>query len=342
MSILKGKQLKAIGVVLLMLVLGASANQRPVQNTGNNNDPAEKKKTINRSFSVSSSDKLKIENSFGNVEIKTWDKNEFKVNITITTRAGSESEAQRLLDAIEIKEKHTGGVYAFETDINNKGNNNKDGKSHKGRDHKEFSIDYEVYMPTGNPMEAENSFGNLVVGDRNGETTLASRFGNLEAGKIASNNGITTEYGEATIASLSGGKATFQFSGDVKIANLEGDVKVVAEYSDASLTLSSGLKALNLVNSFSHVRLNVPPGLPVALSANCKFGEFQNKTSYPLKEIEDEDNRYSMEKSYECTSGDGSVKIKIKTNFGEVRIMNPGDKDEPKEKGRKKEKGQKV
>jgi len=83
---------------------GTSANAGP-------DDLIEKKKSVNRSYSVSGSDKLSIENSFGTVEIKTWEKNEFKVDISITVKAKTDAEAQRLLDGIEIKENRSGGVY---------------------------------------------------------------------------------------------------------------------------------------------------------------------------------------------------------------------------------------
>lgn len=340
--------LKWICALLLIITVTVSAGtpKRTDVPAGNSNttttvaeDLVEKKKTINRSYTVSSSDKLDIENSFGTVNIKTWNKSEFKVDVTITVKAKDDAEAQRLLNGIEIKEDKGNGVYSFKTkvEMNDKrgdkeGNDNH--REHRGEDRREFTIDFDVYMPATNPLDVANSFGKLIIADFDGKATITSKFGELIAGKITNNNGVSSEFGSAKIASINSGKVTVKF-GEATIGSLGGDAKVVCEYAETKFGLSSDFTGLNVINSFGSTRIDLPSGFNASLSADCSFGELTNKTSFTLKEVRDDDNRYSMDKHYE--GGSGSAKVKIKSNFGEVRLMNPGDKDEP-QKGKHKNK----
>ena len=46
-----------------------------------NNDPLiEKKKSYSKSYNITSKDKLTLENSFGEMKLITWEKNEIKVD----------------------------------------------------------------------------------------------------------------------------------------------------------------------------------------------------------------------------------------------------------------------
>lgn len=321
--------LKWICALLLIITVSASAGTPGTKGkyaTGPDDELVEKKKTINRSYSVSSSDKLNIENTFGTIDIKTWNKNEFKVDITITAKAADDAEAQRLLNNIEIKEGKTGGVYSFKTKVEMNNNREGDNKKHRG-DNREFQIDYAVYMPAGNPLDVENSFGKLIVADFEGLATITNKFGELSTGRISNNNGISSEFGSAKIASVNGGKVTVKF-GEATIGSVGGDAKIVTEYGETKLGLNGDFKALTLINSFGGTRIDLPAGFNAGIKAECSFGELINKTGFAIKELKDEDNRYSMEKHYE--GGNGSAKVNILSNFGNVRLMNPGDKDEPR------------
>src|ERR1700709_1080301 len=79
----------------------------PASGFANNGDGVEKKKTINKSYNVTSTDKLNIENSFGDVVIHTWDKNEIKVDIEIAANASTDERAQKILDEIAVTDSRS-------------------------------------------------------------------------------------------------------------------------------------------------------------------------------------------------------------------------------------------
>ncbi|MGB5005385.1 MAG: hypothetical protein WBO39_00505, partial [Ferruginibacter sp.] len=80
---------------LLPLLLLLQVNTFAQNDNDNNNHNRKKydfvkKKSVNKSYQVTSSDKLNIQNSFGSVEVKTWDRNEIKVDVEIEVSANTE------------------------------------------------------------------------------------------------------------------------------------------------------------------------------------------------------------------------------------------------------------
>src|SRR5258708_5954629 len=142
----------------------------PVLGLAHNGEDIDKKKTISKSYTVTKEDKLEIENSFGNVMISTWDKNEIKVDIEIGAKANTEAKAQDMLDEIEVSDHQGGHTISFKTDV---GDINDHGKHNKNNDDdRKFYIDYTVYMPAVNPLQIENSFGKIKIPNMSGQVNL--------------------------------------------------------------------------------------------------------------------------------------------------------------------------
>ncbi len=157
------RRLNLLNSILVVTLLSV-----PVLSFAGNGDDVEKKKTISKSYTVTSGDKLNIENSFGNVVIHTWDKNEIKVDVEVAVNASTEEKAQRMLDQIEVTENREGGNINFKTDVNDIHDNDHRNKDRDREDKRTFYIDYVVYMPKVNPLKIENSFGKTTVPDFSG------------------------------------------------------------------------------------------------------------------------------------------------------------------------------
>jgi hypothetical protein len=282
------------------------------------NPLVEKKKTYNKSYSVSSSDKISLENRFGELKITTWDKNEVKVDITITAEAGTDEKAQRILDGITIEDGKSGdGVY-FKTKIND---NKKDDQWEKGEKQK-FSINYNVYLPSRNPLKASNEFGAMFIGDYTGEATLQSKFGSLTAGKITNAKKITVEFGKATIEAVRNGDLIVKFS-QASIGNLDGSVDAVFEHCGGiKLNIDNNLKELSVRNEFTSLYLDVTTNLSANFDIHTSFAELNNKTDFNIKEEWDgkNDRGPNFNHKYSGKSGSGNTDVKVSSNFGKVTV----------------------
>lgn len=202
--------------LLLFLAIGFVVSAKAEQ--GDQEPKIEKKKNYSKSYSVSGSDRIRFDNRFGELKINTWDKNEVKVDITMTGGANSEEVAQEILDRIKIEDGKDGSGVYFRTKIGDDKNWPKGNKYNNTK----FVIDYVVYMPAKNPLEAENEFGKMSIPDYAGEITVHQKFGSLTAGKLSNVKKVVVEFsGGSTIESVNGGSLEIKFS-RTQVNKLEG------------------------------------------------------------------------------------------------------------------------
>ncbi len=280
-------------------------------------DPmVEKKKTYSKSYAVSNSEKISLSNQFGEMKISTWDKGEVKVDVTITTEAGTDERAQQLLDVIEIQDGKSGSGVYFKTKIGNNNNNNR-GKGEK----QSFHIDYVVYVPASGFVDARNEFGPLSIGDFKGKIFLESKFGSLTAGNLSGDGNVNVEFGKANVAGMDGGSLSIKFSRGL-INNLSGDVRANFEHSSVKLGVENNLKNIDIKNSFTQLYLDVNTGLSASFDISTSFCEVKNKTSFDIKKEGDDDDRHGPKFDYRYSgkAGGGSARVRVKASFGDVTI----------------------
>lgn len=284
-------------------------------------DPTvEKKKSYSKTYTVASGEKISLSNSFGEMRLNTWDKNEVKVDITIIAKANSDDKAQEILDKIQIEDGKSGdGVY-FKTKMENVNtNNNKNGKNYKQEG---MEINYNVYLPSKNPIDASNSFGPLVIGDFAGEASLQSKFGSLTAGKLSNVKNVHVEFGKADISWINNGKVTIKFSKAV-LGKFSGTVNSTFEFCEAiNLKLDNSLTQLNLNSSYSTLEIGLEKNLSANFDIKTSFGDVDNNSNWDIKEEESKEKHGpKFDKRYYGTAGKGTAKITIKSDFGKIKLL---------------------
>jgi len=298
-----------------------------------------KKKSVNKSYNVSSSDKLNIQNSFGSVEVKTWDKNEIKVDVDIEVSANTDALAQKMIDRISVKEDRSGKEITFKTDMKDI-HNSKDDKNSK-ENKSTMHINYSIYMPANNPLKIKNDFGPTTIPDYRGEVELTSTFGSLTTGNLASIKNIHVEFGKANLANISSAPVTIKFSKAV-ISKLSGNIKLNLEFcSNVRLSLDNNLTSLDLKTSYSTVNLKPLGNLPATYTISTSFGSFKNTSDVKLTSEEEKDNDRGPKFDYEYSgkSGSGNVPVKVKSSFGKIIVGEATDEDmKSKDKENKKDK----
>jgi len=310
--------LRAYKVLFLIgsiaLVTSTYANEEP---------KVEKKKTYTKSYPVSASEKISLSNQFGEMKIMTWEKNEVKVDATIIAKADDDKRAQEILDKITIEDgKGSGGVY-FKTKFGKDQWDNKDKEEKKSHRNEGMEINYTVYLPAGNPLNADNQFGPMTVPDYRGEASITSKFGSLKAGKLSKSKSVSVEFGSADIAELNGGKLSIKFSSGT-VTKLTGDVDANFEFCDKiKVNIDNEVKDLDIKNSYSTLYLDLAKNFSANYDISTSFGDFTNKTAFAIKEQgKEDDDKYSprFDHKYSGTSGSGATKVKIKSSFGEVIV----------------------
>jgi hypothetical protein len=291
-----------------------------------------KERNINKTYTASGNS-LTIDNSFGNVEVITSNNNEIKVDVRIEASSSSAENAEKTFNAITVMDEKKGNNIYFKTTVGNSG--------YKGCNncHNSMSIDYTIHLPSNIKLNIENSFGAITMPDYSGDVLLTSKFGSLTAGILSNVKKILVEFGHAKIKSLDNIDAVFKFS-TVDLDNITGSNKLKFEFcSVAKIGLTSAVTSLSVNESYSTVNLQPAVNLPISFNIRTSFGSFVNRTGIDINRT-DKPDQYGpdSEKEYEGKSGNGAIKVDVKSSFGNIIIgePRPGDiKNKEKNKNKK-------
>jgi hypothetical protein len=327
-----------IGMALLFITVQAAAQQKEDKTEKKRYDHF-KERSISKTYSASGNT-LNIDNSFGNVTVTTWDRNEIKVDIHIEASSTDKDLADKMFENIDVTESKDGNEIKFKTTTskNKNNNNNYNCKNCKSS----MSINYTVQIPSGNTLKIENSFGAIKLPDYNGSVSLSSKFGSLTAGNLPKTEKLVVEFGKATLKNVNNATSTFKFS-TVTIENLTGSNKINMEFCGSSrINIDNDLTSLTLNESYSTVNLRPAANFSATYNIKTSFGSVTDRTNANIKRTDTPD-KYGPDsnRSYEGKSGSGSSKIEVKSSFGRI-IIGEATAEDLKEKKKEKTKNKEV
>jgi hypothetical protein len=170
-----------------------------------------KKKTINKEFTVNANAKLNIDNSFGNVDIVTWNENRIVIEVSIETHGNSEEKTQKRLDAIDVNFSATQSLVSAKTIFNKNGKKNWFGNNNNTS----MEINYTIKMPVSNSLDLSNDYGAININRLEGHAKISCDYGQLIIGELmADDNMISFDYtSKSTIGYMKSGKINADYSG---------------------------------------------------------------------------------------------------------------------------------
>jgi len=295
---MKTKLFSILGLFIGLTIVFPAYSQVDIKHDSKNEPKFKKQKSYTKSYSVSSSDRISLDNQFGEMKLITWEKNEVKVDASITAMSDEEADVQKLLDQISIEDSKSAGSVSFKTKF---ANDKEDKKYDKNRHvNQSMKINYTVYLPAGNPLTAKNHFGALIVPDYRGEATLESQFGSLTTGKITNAKSIKVGFGKATLGQVNNGKIDIQYS-TATINKLVGDIDLKTQFSGAvKVNVDNDVKSLDIDNSYSTLYLDLSKNLSASYNISTSYGSFKNKSSF---KIDGDSKKDFMTSRYSGTSG---------------------------------------
>ena len=215
----------------------------------------ERSKSFSKSFTVDNNDKVNLNNQYGSVTIKTWDKKEVKIDVDIKAYSSSDSDVQKLIDAVNIDATKNGDVITVKTNMADRsgryGRSIKNGVTTWRR---EVKINYVVFMPAVNPLSVLQQYGNVELGNFAGPTSLKVQYGNLVAGNLSNgNNYINVQYGKCDIQDLNAAVIKHEYNGPVTIGAV-GTLQLEAEYVGVNI---------NTIRKSADIKVQYGKGLTV-------------------------------------------------------------------------------
>ncbi len=198
-----------------------------------------KNKKINKEFTVNSDATLKINNSYGNLDIATWDQNRIEIEVSITTNGNDEEKVQKKLDEITVKFSSSPEWVAAETIFNK--NKSKSWWSWSKKNNVNMEINYLVKMPITNAVILDNDYGNINLDKLEGVAKINCDYGKITTKELmADNNSISFDYtNNSYFEYIKSGKIHADYSG-YTVSKTE-DLDISADYSKSRIEVAENI-----------------------------------------------------------------------------------------------------
>jgi hypothetical protein len=303
-------------------------------------NPIEKKKTITKSFTVDTKDKLSINNQHGEVKVELWNKNEIKVDITITGYGNSEKKAQELLDNVEIIDKREGEKISFKTLIDSDndswswGNNwswkgdKKDDNCNCPANKKGVEVNYMIYMPRTNSLAVSNKYGKTIIAQFAAPLRVTSNYGSFTSDRLTgADKDIFVQYGSSNIKQMDDGDLHIAYS-KLNIDKAD-NLKLTNNYGSVTLDDINNLDGTFQYSSGKIGRINETGKLNISYSDGVQLSEL----SKTLKTLDIRSNYTAVKLP---VNGEVNADFEVTTTYANFRYpqgkltftVNPDENDD--------------
>lgn len=209
----------------------------------------EYEKLIEEDFACNQETLLNINNQYGDINVKNWDKNSILIKVIITLETTSEEKAKLLFSNFDIKMYKSKNTVWGKTRI-----------SPQFKTSKKFKVDYEITMPKYVRIDFTNKFGDISINTLKAHANITLSYGNLQGETFlypdeTSASTINLSYAKANILQCNSTHLNMKYS---KI-NIDkcNNLKAVSRYSKLHLTdnestiIDSKYDAINIKNTNS-------------------------------------------------------------------------------------------
>jgi hypothetical protein len=209
-------------------------------NTNQEDDPTGRSKTFSKTFTADQSDKINLSNQYGSIVIKTWDRREVKADVQITAYSNNDSDAQKLLDEVNIEASKSGDQIGFATRIEDTRGNWGSGTRNGRKWRREVKVNYVVYMPASNPLNVSQQYGNVTMGDFSGPVNAKVQYGNFKAGNLSSaSTNLSVQYGNTDVLQMNRATIKQQYGSGLTIGTV-GTLNLSTQYAKTDIKTITG------------------------------------------------------------------------------------------------------
>ncbi|HZW63991.1 MAG TPA: hypothetical protein VFF15_10150 [Flavobacteriaceae bacterium] len=257
----------------------------------------EKRKTISKEYSVNSNATIEIDNSYGNLDVFTWNENRVVFEITITTSGNDAEKVEKKLEDINVIFDATSGKVSAKTVFNN--SKSKSWWNWGKNNNVNMKINYVVKIPVTNNVNLSNDYGSINLDRLEGVAVLSCDYGKITTKELmADNNVLKFDYTQ---------NSYFEY---IKSGTIQAD------YSAFTVAKANQLK---VAADYTKSKIE----LVEAIEFNCDYGgmniekanQIKGKGDYLTTLIGD------VYKSVELSADYGSIKInRLNNNASKVLI----------------------
>lgn len=184
-------------------------------------------RTTSKSFRVNPDVDVSLTNKYGKVVINTWDKPTVKVEVNVTAFGKNEEVVQKLLKRVDLDFEDSDSYVDINTVLDRKSGflqevwNTISDQAKVVFNKNRIQIDYELYVPHMAELNINNKFGDVFLGEIEGQSNIRVAHGNLRVEKLKGASSLHVNFGKAIVKSMEQGTLKVQAgSADVGFANM--------------------------------------------------------------------------------------------------------------------------
>ncbi|WP_369992805.1 hypothetical protein [Winogradskyella sp.] len=222
-----------IALMLLLMPFIALAN------TGIEATKTSKERKIKKSFNVSSTATLKVSNSYGNLDVVTWNENKIDFDITIKVSGNDADKVQERLDGIDVEFSSSNDMVSAITNIEKK---QKSWWNWGKKMNLKLEINYVVKMPISGSVELNNDYGAINLDKLEGRAKIICDYGKITTKELmADNNELRFDYtNNSYFEYIKSGKINADYSG-YTVAKAE-NLEISSDYSKSVVEVAENVK----------------------------------------------------------------------------------------------------
>ncbi|WP_350287075.1 hypothetical protein [uncultured Croceitalea sp.] len=190
-----------------------------------------KEKTIKKEFNVNSDALLKVKNSYGNLNITSWDQDNVMIEVHIITNGNNEDKVKDRLNEINVDFENSSSLVSAMTRFGDRGRNW--GWNWGKRNNVSVKVNYTIKLPVKNSVHLSNDYGNIYLNRIDGHAKISCDYGKIEVGELRGrNNELSFDYtSRSTFEYINSAKISADYSGFT--IEKAGDLTVSADYTNS-------------------------------------------------------------------------------------------------------------
>ena len=217
-----------------ILILIALLPLSVVANDGKFKGKHTKEKKIHKEYAVNPGAGLKIDNSYGSINIVTWNQNKTVIDVVIKTNGNDEDKVSEKLKEITVDFTANSSKVTAKTHFGSK----RSGWSSwfgSGNNNVSVEVNYIIKLPVTNSVDISNDYGTISIDKLEGNASIRCDYGQLIIGELlAENNSLNFDYtNNSTIQFMKSGKINADYS-EFTLQNAE-ILQISADYSTSEI-----------------------------------------------------------------------------------------------------------
>ncbi len=275
--------------------------------TGLSLEAQEVSKDYHKEYTTNENTSLSINNKYGDVIVRTWERNSIVIDVKVTILLPSRERAEKLLSYIDVIFSEEGDNISARTFIDEKFS-----FTGWGNTSRRFSIDYTVSMPKGTDLAVVNRYGDTELGEHRGKVSLDIKYGDLKAEELSRGNVkplsyLNIAYGKADIEEAGWLDVTARYSGSMRIGKSQA-LLLDSRYSKLNLQETSSVVA---DSKYDNIRIGTINNFVI----DCGYADIVIETLNRKLVFDGEYGSFTIEEIPE-----GFEDLEVKTRYTGVRL----------------------